>query len=131
MKIPFYREDREVRDTAVPVTQCNELCIVTVAAAAAAAAVAVSSALLEDHGLLDATGSRHTTQPAHAGVGGHHTTVSPLFFIAYPQTQVPAPTVLGPCAVTAGARSSIHYPTALKGPSPALGSRTLTQYLEI
>ena len=27
MKIPFYREDR---DTAVPVTQCNELCIVTI-----------------------------------------------------------------------------------------------------
>jgi hypothetical protein len=25
-KIPFYREDR---DTTVPVTQCNELCIVT------------------------------------------------------------------------------------------------------
>jgi len=26
VKIPFYREDR---DTTVPVTQCNELCIVT------------------------------------------------------------------------------------------------------
>ena len=31
MKIPFYQEDREDRDTAVPVTQCNELCIVTLA----------------------------------------------------------------------------------------------------
>ncbi len=51
----------------------------------------------------DATGSRHTKQPAHAGVGGHHTTVSPLFFIAYPQTRVPAPSVLGPYAVAAGA----------------------------
>ena len=30
VKIPFYQEDREDRDTAVPVTQCNELCIVTV-----------------------------------------------------------------------------------------------------
>jgi len=68
--------------------------------------------LLEDYGLLDATGSRHKTQPAHAGVGGHHTTVSPLFFIAYPQTRVPAPSMLGPCADAAGARSSIHYPTA-------------------
>ena len=29
VKIPFYRENREDRDTAVPVTQCNELCIVT------------------------------------------------------------------------------------------------------
>jgi hypothetical protein len=48
----------------------------------------------------DASGSRHTTQPAHAGVSGHHTTVSPLFFIAYPQTQVPAPSVPGPCADT-------------------------------
>ena len=45
----------------------------------------------------DATGSRHTTRPAHAGVGGHHTTVSPLFFIAYPQTRVPASSMLGPC----------------------------------
>ncbi len=57
--------------------------------------------LLEDGKLLDVTGSRHTTQPAHAGVGGHHTTVSPLFFIAYPQTRVPAPSMLGPCAVAA------------------------------
>jgi hypothetical protein len=29
VKIPFYQEDREDRDTVVPVTQCNELCIVT------------------------------------------------------------------------------------------------------
>ena len=29
VKIPFYRENREDRDTSVPVTQCNELCIVT------------------------------------------------------------------------------------------------------
>ena len=77
----------------------------------------------------DATGSRHTTQPAHAGVVGHHTTVSPLFFIAYPQTRVPAPSMLGPCAVAAGARSSIHYPTAQNPAS--LSPRTRTQYLQI
>jgi hypothetical protein len=29
VKIPFYREDREDRDTPVPATQRNELCIVT------------------------------------------------------------------------------------------------------
>ncbi len=62
-----------------------------------------SGFVLEDHGLLDTTGLRHTTQPAHAGVGGHHTTVSPLFFIAYPQTRVPAPSVLGPHADATGA----------------------------
>jgi hypothetical protein len=56
----------------------------------------------------DATGSRHTTQPAHAGVGGHHTTVSPLFFIAYPQTRVPAPSVLGPYADATGDGPSTH-----------------------
>jgi len=48
-------------------------------------------------------GSRHTTRPAHAGVGGHHATVSSLFFIAYPQTRVPAPSMLGPYADAAGA----------------------------
>jgi hypothetical protein len=53
--------------------------------------------------LLMLLGSRHTTRPAHAGVGGHHTTVSPLFFIAYPQTRVPAPSMLGPYADAAGA----------------------------
>jgi len=46
---------------------------------------------------------RDTTRPAHAGVDGHHTTVSPLFFIAYPQTRVPAPSVLGPYADATGA----------------------------
>ena len=51
--------------------------------------------------LLLLLGSRHTTRPAHAGVGGHHTTVSSLFFIAYPQTRVPAPSVPGLCAGTA------------------------------
>ena len=56
--------------------------------------------MLRDGKLLDASGSRHTTRPAHAGVDGHHTTVSPLFFIAYPQTQVPVPSVPGPCADT-------------------------------
>jgi hypothetical protein len=85
--------------------------------------------LLEDYGLLDATGSRHTTQPAHAGVGGHHTTVRPLFFIAYPQTRVPAPSMPGPCAVASGDRSSIHYPTAQNPAS--LSPRTRTQYLQI
>ena len=52
--------------------------------------------------LLLLLGSRHTTRPAHAGVGGHHTTVSPLFFIAYPQTRVPAPSMLGPYADATG-----------------------------
>jgi hypothetical protein len=70
--------------------------------------------VLEDYGLLDTTGSRHTTQPAHAGVGGHHRTVSPLFFIAYPRTRVPAPSVLGPYADATGAGSSTHGSTALK-----------------
>ncbi len=58
--------------------------------------------LLEDNGLLMLLGSRHTTRPAHAGVGGHHTTVSSLFFIAYPQTRVPAPSMLGPYADATG-----------------------------
>ena len=53
--------------------------------------------------LLAATGSRHTTRPAHAVVGGHHTTVSSLSFIAYPQTRVPAPSVPGPYAGAASA----------------------------
>ena len=53
--------------------------------------------------LLMLLGSRHTTRSAHAGVGGHHTTVSPLFFIAYPQTRAPAPSMLGPYADAAGA----------------------------
>jgi hypothetical protein len=52
--------------------------------------------------LLLLLGSRHTTRPAHAGVGGHHTTVSSLFFIAYPQTRVPAPSMLGPYADATG-----------------------------
>ena len=47
-------------------------------------------------------GSRHTTQPAHAGVGGHHTTVRSQLFIAYPQTRVPAPSMLGPYADATG-----------------------------
>ena len=42
-------------------------------------------------------------QPAHAGVGDHHTTVSPLFFIAYPQTRVPVPSMLGPYNDASGA----------------------------
>ena len=64
---------------------------------------AFTAAVTRDNGLLDATGSRHTTRPAHAGVDGHHTTVSPLFFIAYPQTRVPAPSVLVPYADATGA----------------------------
>ena len=53
--------------------------------------------------LLMLLGSRHTTRPAHAEVCGHHTTVSPLLFIAYPQTRVPAPSVPGPYAGAASA----------------------------
>ena len=64
--------------------------------------------MLRDGKLLDATGSRHTTRPAHAGVAGHHTTVSPLFFIAYPQTQVSAPSVLGPYADATSDSPSTH-----------------------
>jgi len=64
--------------------------------------------VLRDSTLPDATGSRHTTQPAHAGVSGHRTTVSPLFFIAYPQTRVPAPSVLGPYADATSAGPSTH-----------------------
>ena len=60
------------------------------------------SDLLEGYGLLMLLGSRHTTRPAHAGVGGHHTTVSSLLFIAYPQTRVPAPSMLGPYADATG-----------------------------
>ena len=52
--------------------------------------------------LLMLLGSRHTTRPAHAGVSGHRTTVRPLFFIAYPQTRVPAPSLPGPYAGAAG-----------------------------
>ena len=42
------------------------------------------SHLLGDGTLPDTIGSRHRTLPAHVGVGGHHTTVSPLFFIGLP-----------------------------------------------
>ena len=74
------------------------------------------------------TGSRHTTRPAHAGVGGHHTTVSPQFFIAYPQTRVPAPSVLGPYAGATGVRPN----PVLDCSNPAsLDPRTRTQYLQI
>ncbi len=74
-------------------------------------------------------GSRHTTRPAHAEVCGHHTTVSPLLFIAYPQTRVPAPSVPGPYA---GAASAGPNPFLIALPTPAsLNSRTYTQYLQI
>jgi len=79
--------------------------------------------------LLLLLGSRHTTRPAHAGVGGHHMTVSPLFFIAYPQTRVPAPSVPGPYAGTAGAGPN-PLSIALFNPA-SLNPRTRTQYLEI
>ena len=79
--------------------------------------------------LLLLLGWRHTTRPAHAGVGGHRTPVSPLFFIAYPQTRVPAPSVLGPYADATG-RSL--QPMLDCSPNPAsLNPRTRTQYLEI
>ena len=50
----------------------------------------------------DVTWIEHTTRPAHAEVCGHHTTVSSLSFIAYPQTRVPAPSMLGPYADATG-----------------------------
>jgi hypothetical protein len=71
-----------------------------------------SITLLGDGTLPDTTGSRHRTLPGHVGVGGHHTTVRPLFFIAYPQTRVPAPSVLGPCADATVPVPSTHGPTA-------------------
>ena len=78
--------------------------------------------------ILMLTGSRHTTQPAHAGVGGHHTTVSPLFFIAYPQTRVPAPSMLGPYADATG----VGQPMVSNcSPTGLLSPRTSTQYLQI
>ena len=69
-------------------------------------AAAVGGDVLRDNGLLMLLGSRNTTRPAHAGVSGHHTTVSPLFFIAYPQTRVPAPSLPVPYAGAAGAGPS-------------------------
>ena len=84
--------------------------------------------LLRDSTLPDATGSRHTTQPAHAGGSGHHTTVSPLFFIAYPQTRVPAPSMLGPYADAAG----VGQPMVSNcSPTGLLSPRTHTQNLQI
>ena len=82
-------------------------------------------------GLLppDATGSRHTKQPSHAGVGGHHTTVRPLFFIGYPQTRVPAPSMLDPYADAAGAGqpmiSNCSQPGLPKSTNPYPISRDL------
>jgi len=84
--------------------------------------------VLRDGKLLDATGSRHTTRPTHAGVGGHHTTVSPLFFIAYPQTRVPAPSVLGPYADAAGVGQPMLSNCSKTG---LLSPRTHTQNLQI
>ena len=78
--------------------------------------------------LLLLLGSRHTTRPAHAGVGGHRTTVSPLFFIAYPQTRVPAPSMLGPYADATG--RSLQPMLDCSNPA-SLDPRTRTQYLQI
>ena len=39
----------------------------------------------------------------HEGAGGSTATISPLFFNAYPQTRIPAPSVPGPYAGAAGA----------------------------
>ena len=84
--------------------------------------------MLRDGKLLDATGSRHTTRPTHAGVGGHHTTVSPLFFIVYPQTRVPAPSVLGPSADAANAGQPMLSNCSNSAPE---SPRTLTHNPEI
>ena len=85
--------------------------------------------LIRDSCCYHSLGSRHTTRPAHAGVGGHHTTVSPLFFIAYPQTRVPALSMLGPYAGTAGAGSNplldCSNPGLLKSTNPYPISRDL------
>jgi hypothetical protein len=50
VKIPFYREDR---DTAVPVTQCNELCIVTQVERHAAALAALEKSRCKQSYLAD------------------------------------------------------------------------------
>ena len=59
--------------------------------------------LLRDNGLLDATGSRHTTRPAHAGVGGHRTTVSPHVLYC-------VPTNPGPLSFCAWPVRRCHWP---------------------
>jgi hypothetical protein len=53
--------------------------------------------------LLAATGSRHTTRPAHAVVGGHHTTVSPHVLYC-------VPTNPGPRSFHAWAIRRCHWP---------------------
>jgi hypothetical protein len=45
--------------------------------------------LLRDNGLLMLLGSRHTTRPAHAGVSGHRTTVSPHVLYCVPTNPGP------------------------------------------
>ena len=49
-------------------------------------------AFLRDGTLPDATGSRHRTQPAHAGVSGHRTTVDSLELFNDVTTTQPTPT---------------------------------------
>jgi hypothetical protein len=65
--------------------------------------------LIEDYGLLMLL-DRDTRRSPRTRVLAviTHTTVSPLFFIAYPQTRVPAPSVLGPYADATGAGPSTH-----------------------
>ena len=53
--------------------------------------------------LLAATGSRHTTRPAHAVVGGHHTTFSPHVLYC-------VPTNPGPRSFHAWALRRCHWP---------------------
>ena len=47
------------------------------------------AAVLRDSCCYHSLGSRHTTRPAHAGVGGHHTTVSPHVLYCVPTNPGP------------------------------------------
>ncbi len=49
----------------------------------------LSGTVLRDNGLLMLLGSRHTTRPAHAGVSGHRTTVSPHVLYCIPTNPGP------------------------------------------
>ena len=81
--------------------------------------------------LLLLLGSRHTTRPTHAGVGGHHTTVSSLFFIAYPQTRVPAPSMLGPYADATGQSLNPLFDCSKPGPLKSTNPYPISRDLDL
>jgi hypothetical protein len=83
--------------------------------------------LLRDGKLLDASGSRHTTRPAHAGVGGHQTTVSPLFFMC---THKPGSPLL-PCLGRPGKSISDRRPVVSKRPLHSLAAAKMSPHIHI